>query len=85
MCVFPCAEDVEDDAGYLDVAVSEVKQPPAQLSPMPEGLSSQQVCMCVYRCLHLCVCVRVFCEHLNSCDMQAMMQTFFFRLATLTR
>lgn len=74
MCVFPCAEDVEDDAGYLDVAVSEVKQPPAQLSPMPEGLSSQQVCMCVYRC-----------EHLNSCDMQAMMQTFFFRLATLTR
>uniref|UniRef100_A0AAZ3R1R1 DH domain-containing protein n=1 Tax=Oncorhynchus tshawytscha TaxID=74940 RepID=A0AAZ3R1R1_ONCTS len=43
VCVFPCAEDVEDDAGYLDVAVSEVKQPPAQLSPMPEGLSSQQV------------------------------------------
>uniref|UniRef100_A0A8C7IIS7 Rho guanine nucleotide exchange factor 10 like n=1 Tax=Oncorhynchus kisutch TaxID=8019 RepID=A0A8C7IIS7_ONCKI len=37
------SEDVEDDAGYLDVAVSEVKQPPAQLSPMPEGLSSQQV------------------------------------------
>uniref|UniRef100_A0A8C8GU38 DH domain-containing protein n=1 Tax=Oncorhynchus tshawytscha TaxID=74940 RepID=A0A8C8GU38_ONCTS len=35
--------DVEDDAGYLDVAVSDVKHPPAQLSPMPEGLSSQQV------------------------------------------
>uniref|UniRef100_A0A673YEH4 Rho guanine nucleotide exchange factor 10 like n=1 Tax=Salmo trutta TaxID=8032 RepID=A0A673YEH4_SALTR len=37
------SEDVEDDAGYLDVAVSDVKHPPAQLSPMPEGLSSQQV------------------------------------------
>uniref|UniRef100_A0AAV2M798 DH domain-containing protein n=1 Tax=Knipowitschia caucasica TaxID=637954 RepID=A0AAV2M798_KNICA len=33
----------EDDAGYLDVAVSEVKHPPPQLSPMPEGLSSHQV------------------------------------------
>uniref|UniRef100_A0A8C5FZ90 DH domain-containing protein n=1 Tax=Gouania willdenowi TaxID=441366 RepID=A0A8C5FZ90_GOUWI len=33
----------EDDAGYLDVAVSEVKHPPPQLSPMPEGLTSQQV------------------------------------------
>ncbi|CAL8336914.1 unnamed protein product [Merluccius merluccius] len=37
------AEDMEDDAGYLEVAVSEVKHPPPQLSPMPEGLSSQQV------------------------------------------
>uniref|UniRef100_A0A8C7KWP4 Rho guanine nucleotide exchange factor 10 like n=1 Tax=Oncorhynchus kisutch TaxID=8019 RepID=A0A8C7KWP4_ONCKI len=37
------SEDVEDDAGYLDVAVSDVKHPPVQLSPMPEGLSSQQV------------------------------------------
>ncbi|XP_078139925.1 rho guanine nucleotide exchange factor 10-like protein [Centroberyx gerrardi] len=36
-------EDQEDDAGYLDVAVSEVKHPPPQLSPMPEGLTSQQV------------------------------------------
>ncbi|XP_040889835.1 rho guanine nucleotide exchange factor 10-like protein isoform X4 [Toxotes jaculatrix] len=33
----------EDDAGYLDVAVSEVKHPPPQLSPMPEGLTSYQV------------------------------------------
>ncbi|XP_068452032.1 rho guanine nucleotide exchange factor 10-like protein isoform X2 [Clinocottus analis] len=33
----------EDDAGYLDVAVSELKHPPPQLSPMPEGLSSHQV------------------------------------------
>uniref|UniRef100_A0A3Q1FJN6 Rho guanine nucleotide exchange factor (GEF) 10-like a n=1 Tax=Acanthochromis polyacanthus TaxID=80966 RepID=A0A3Q1FJN6_9TELE len=33
----------EDDAGYLDVAVSEVKHPPPQLSPMPEGLTSHQV------------------------------------------
>uniref|UniRef100_A0A667ZGU7 Rho guanine nucleotide exchange factor 10 like n=1 Tax=Myripristis murdjan TaxID=586833 RepID=A0A667ZGU7_9TELE len=36
-------KDQEDDAGYLDVAVSEVKHPPPQLSPMPEGLTSQQV------------------------------------------
>ncbi|XP_076003314.1 rho guanine nucleotide exchange factor 10-like protein isoform X2 [Genypterus blacodes] len=36
-------EDPEDDAGYLDVAVSEVKHPPPQLSPMPEGLTSHQV------------------------------------------
>uniref|UniRef100_A0A3Q4GZH4 Rho guanine nucleotide exchange factor (GEF) 10-like a n=1 Tax=Neolamprologus brichardi TaxID=32507 RepID=A0A3Q4GZH4_NEOBR len=33
----------EDDAGYLDVAVSEVKHPPPELSPMPEGLTSHQV------------------------------------------
>ncbi|XP_047438370.1 rho guanine nucleotide exchange factor 10-like protein isoform X2 [Mugil cephalus] len=33
----------EDDAGYLDVAVSEFKHPPPQLSPMPEGLTSHQV------------------------------------------
>ncbi|CAL8351983.1 unnamed protein product, partial [Gadus morhua 'NCC'] len=37
------AEDPEDDAGYLEVAVSEVKHPPPVLSPMPDGLSSQQV------------------------------------------
>ncbi|XP_067359448.1 rho guanine nucleotide exchange factor 10-like protein isoform X3 [Channa argus] len=33
----------EDDAGYLDVAVSEVKHPPPHLSPIPEGLTSHQV------------------------------------------
>lgn len=33
----------EDDAGYLDVAVSELKHPPPQLSPMPEGLTNHQV------------------------------------------
>uniref|UniRef100_A0A9J8CII5 Rho guanine nucleotide exchange factor 10 like n=1 Tax=Cyprinus carpio carpio TaxID=630221 RepID=A0A9J8CII5_CYPCA len=32
-----------DDTGYLDVMVSEAKHPPAQLGPMPEGLSSQQI------------------------------------------
>ncbi|XP_068453209.1 rho guanine nucleotide exchange factor 10-like protein [Clinocottus analis] len=32
-----------DDAGYLDVSVCELKHPPPQLCPMPEGLSSQQV------------------------------------------
>uniref|UniRef100_A0A671NJ48 Rho guanine nucleotide exchange factor 10-like protein n=1 Tax=Sinocyclocheilus anshuiensis TaxID=1608454 RepID=A0A671NJ48_9TELE len=35
--------DTEEDSGYLDVTVSELKHPPPQLSPMPEGLSSQQV------------------------------------------
>ncbi|XP_054868896.1 rho guanine nucleotide exchange factor 10-like protein isoform X2 [Amphiprion ocellaris] len=33
----------KDDAGYMDVSVCELKHPPPQLSPMPEGLSSQQV------------------------------------------
>ncbi|XP_061833617.1 rho guanine nucleotide exchange factor 10-like protein isoform X4 [Nerophis lumbriciformis] len=33
----------EDDAGYLEVAVSDVKHPPPQLSAMPEGLTSHQV------------------------------------------
>uniref|UniRef100_A0A4W5QA69 Rho guanine nucleotide exchange factor 10 like n=1 Tax=Hucho hucho TaxID=62062 RepID=A0A4W5QA69_9TELE len=33
----------DDDAGYLDVAVSEVKHPPPQLSPMPKGLTTQQI------------------------------------------
>uniref|UniRef100_A0AAR2KT21 DH domain-containing protein n=1 Tax=Pygocentrus nattereri TaxID=42514 RepID=A0AAR2KT21_PYGNA len=37
------SDDAEDDAGYLDVIVSEAKHPPAQLGPMPEGLSSQQI------------------------------------------
>ncbi|XP_071331251.1 rho guanine nucleotide exchange factor 10-like protein isoform X2 [Trachinotus anak] len=33
----------KDDAGYMDVSVCELKHPPPQLCPMPEGLSSQQV------------------------------------------
>ncbi|KAI4881281.1 hypothetical protein NFI96_032545, partial [Prochilodus magdalenae] len=36
-------DDTEDDSGYLDVSVSEVKHPPAQLCPMPDGLNSQQI------------------------------------------
>ncbi|KAG7519828.1 rho guanine nucleotide exchange factor 10 isoform X1 [Solea senegalensis] len=32
-----------DNAGYVDVTVCEIKHPPAQLCPTPEGLSSQQV------------------------------------------
>ncbi|XP_068186264.1 rho guanine nucleotide exchange factor 10-like protein [Antennarius striatus] len=32
-----------DDAGYMDVSVCELKHPPAQLCPMPEGLTNQQV------------------------------------------
>uniref|UniRef100_A0A3B3ZXK9 DH domain-containing protein n=1 Tax=Periophthalmus magnuspinnatus TaxID=409849 RepID=A0A3B3ZXK9_9GOBI len=37
------SSEEEDDAGYLDVAMSEVKHAPPQLSPMPEGLTSHQV------------------------------------------
>lgn len=49
----PCADDTEDDSGYLDVTVSELKHPPPQLSPMPEGLSSQQVCLWGGLTLHI--------------------------------
>lgn len=41
------SDEAEDDAGYLDVMVTEAKHPPAKLSPMPEGLSSHQVCVCM--------------------------------------
>jgi len=41
-------DDTEDDTGYLDVMVSEAKHPPAQLGPMPDGLSSQQVHVYVF-------------------------------------
>ncbi|NXC60941.1 ARGAL protein, partial [Aleadryas rufinucha] len=33
----------EDDTGFLEVTVSDVKHPPPELGPMPEGLSPQQV------------------------------------------
>ncbi|XP_041062697.1 rho guanine nucleotide exchange factor 10-like protein isoform X3 [Carcharodon carcharias] len=33
----------EDDAGYLDVQVSDSKHPPPELSPMPAGLTPQQI------------------------------------------
>lgn len=36
-------EESDDDAGYLDVTVSDVKHPPPQLSPMPKGLTTQQI------------------------------------------
>ncbi|XP_062870922.1 rho guanine nucleotide exchange factor 10-like protein isoform X2 [Trichomycterus rosablanca] len=35
-------DDTGDEFGYLDVNVCEVKHPPPQLGPMPEGLSSHQ-------------------------------------------
>lgn len=41
--VFYFPAGVKDDAGYLDVALCELKHPPPQLCPMPEGLSRQQV------------------------------------------
>lgn len=48
--VFLCilTVDTEDDTGYLDVMVSEAKHPPAQLGPMPDGLSSLQVRVYVF-------------------------------------
>ncbi|XP_067826705.1 rho guanine nucleotide exchange factor 10-like protein isoform X2 [Heptranchias perlo] len=33
----------EDDTGYLDVPVSDSKHPPPELSPMPAGLTPQQI------------------------------------------
>ncbi|XP_039611366.1 rho guanine nucleotide exchange factor 10-like protein [Polypterus senegalus] len=36
-------DEWEDDVGYLDVTVSEMKHPPPELSPMPSGLSNYQV------------------------------------------
>ncbi|NXD71114.1 ARGAL protein, partial [Eolophus roseicapillus] len=35
----------EEDTGFLEVTVSDMKHPPPELGPMPEGLSPQQVCM----------------------------------------
>ncbi|KAG2459350.1 ARGAL protein, partial [Polypterus senegalus] len=35
-------DEWEDDVGYLDVTVSEMKHPPPELSPMPSGLSNYQ-------------------------------------------
>ncbi|XP_035514794.1 rho guanine nucleotide exchange factor 10-like protein [Morone saxatilis] len=37
------AGEGKDDAGYMNVSVCELRHPPPQLCPMPEGLSSQQV------------------------------------------
>lgn len=49
LCLFlHLSAEEEDDAGYLDVAVSEEKHPPPQLSSMPEGLTSHQVHLTVY-------------------------------------
>lgn len=45
MFVCPFAAEEQDDAGYMDVSVCELKHPPPKLCPMPEGLSSQQVCV----------------------------------------
>ncbi|PKU26857.1 rho guanine nucleotide exchange factor 10hypothetical protein [Limosa lapponica baueri] len=33
----------EEDTGFLEVTVSDMKHPPPELGPMPEGLSPQQV------------------------------------------
>lgn len=44
----PAGEGKEDD-GYMHVSVCELKHPPPQLCPMPEGLSSQQVCVTLNR------------------------------------
>ncbi|KAI9532520.1 hypothetical protein NQZ68_031222, partial [Dissostichus eleginoides] len=52
----------KDDAGYVDVSVCELKHPPPQLSPTPEGLSSQQV----VRRLILSSIVQSECSYLDS-------------------
>lgn len=66
MCFFHCVKKVvlfnfsgegKDDAGYMDVFVSELKHPPPQLCPMPEGLSSQQVCVWMWVYIHLRLCI----------------------------
>ncbi|NXL68410.1 ARGAL protein, partial [Chordeiles acutipennis] len=36
-------ESEEEDTGFLEVTVSDMKHPPPELGPMPEGLSPQQV------------------------------------------
>ncbi|XP_067447266.1 rho guanine nucleotide exchange factor 10-like protein isoform X1 [Thunnus thynnus] len=41
--VFDFPGEGKDDDGYMDVSVCDIKHPPPQLCPMPEGLSSQQV------------------------------------------
>ncbi|XP_029011115.1 rho guanine nucleotide exchange factor 10-like protein isoform X2 [Betta splendens] len=52
----------KDDGGYMHVSVCELKHPPPQLGPMPEGLSSQQV----VRRLILSSIVQSECSYLNS-------------------
>ncbi|XP_034091832.1 rho guanine nucleotide exchange factor 10-like protein isoform X3 [Gymnodraco acuticeps] len=52
----------KDDAGYVDVSVCELKHPPPELSPTPEGLSSQQV----VRRLILSSIVQSECSYLDS-------------------
>lgn len=61
-----CADDTEDDTGYLDVTVSELKHPPPQLSPMPKGLSSQQVRFCLCACMCVCVCLHSYHYHYHA-------------------
>lgn len=43
--VFPAGDSEEEDTGFLEVTVSDMKHPPPELGPMPEGLSPQQVCV----------------------------------------
>ncbi|XP_044539785.1 rho guanine nucleotide exchange factor 10-like protein [Gracilinanus agilis] len=42
----------EEDMGFLEVTVSDIKHPAPELGPMPDGLTPQQVCgECVDACL----------------------------------
>lgn len=43
MVFFPTGDSEEEDTGFLEVTVSDMKHPPPELGPMPEGLSPQQV------------------------------------------
>lgn len=40
---FLAGDSEEEDTGFLEVTVSDMKHPPPELGPMPEGLSPQQV------------------------------------------
>lgn len=41
--LFLAGDSEEEDTGFLEVTVSDMKHPPPELGPMPAGLSPQQV------------------------------------------
>lgn len=43
MCVYSLGDSEEEDMGFLEVSVTDMKHPLPELGPMPEGLSPQQV------------------------------------------
>lgn len=43
VCVYSPGDSEEEDMGFLEVSVTDMKHPLPELGPMPEGLSPQQV------------------------------------------